>query len=276
MNVELSIRFMTEISGSFGPDCETYPGYAWDFLSRNPSYRKDYLAHRPTGLNPQSTSQGGKIREEQPCDRAARKWGLKTFANPYQSALQGFVLWRPSAYSAALQVDYASSGREQSADKSFNLSALNCCRQHFVDANQTRYTVLKSANFWIQIYGKTQSPLDEKGYFSVIFTGQAGARRRIDALRQLTSLSRDGVEDFALIGRQKTRLRLRNALTAYDIHAGGGSYRDIAIALFGEALVSQNWDPAGGYLKNRAVRAYKRGDRLVHKDYLKLLSKKAI
>jgi len=61
--------------------------------------------------------------------------------------------------------------------------------------------------------------------FSVLIDGSKGARRRIDALRQLTSLSRNGSENFRLLGRQKGYLKMRNALTAYDIRANGGSYK---------------------------------------------------
>lgn len=267
---------MKGISQNSGPASETYAAYAWDFLSRNKSYRADYLRHRPIGLTPALARQGGKIRAEIGSDKAAHKWGLITFANPNQSALEGFVMWRPSVFCASLKVVYSDPTLRSTAEKSFNLSKLECNRYHFVDAKNIRYSVLKSPKFWIQIYGKASDPLEEQLHFSVVFAGQTGARRRIDALRQLTSLSRDGAENFSLFGRQKARFRLRNALTAFDINAQGGTYRDISIALFGYETTLQNWDSNGGFMKNRAVRAYKLGARLVDKDYLTLLPKKSI
>jgi len=69
---------------------------------------------------------------------------------------------------------------------------------------------------------------------------------------------------------------MRNALLAYDIRAKGGSYKDVAIALFGAENVQQDWDSTGRFLKGRSIRAYKFGERMVAQDYQSLLPKKTL
>ena len=84
------------------------------------------------------------------------------------------------------------------------------------------------------------------------------------------------MDGFKLLGRQKAFSRMRNGLLAYDIRTAGGSYRDIAIALFGAQNVLEDWDSAGCFLKGRAIRAYKLGERMVAQDYQNLLPKKIL
>ncbi len=67
-------------------------------------------------------------------------------------------------------------------------------------------------------------------------------------------------------------MRLRNALIALDGRIAGRSYREIAIVLYGEARVAEEWSDIGRILKNRTIRAAKRGRALMQGDYVKLLS----
>jgi len=152
----------------------------------------------------------------------------------------------------------------------------DCQKQHYVKADGTRITVLKSQDFWLQIAGKPKDVEAEDQTFSVVFDGSKGTRRRIDALRQLTSLSRNGADNFNLLGRQKMFAKLKNGLIAYDIRSKNGSYKDVAIALFGTEKVEKEWLPEGCALKAKAIRVSKFGNRMVAQDYQSLLPKKVI
>jgi hypothetical protein len=67
-------------------------------------------------------------------------------------------------------------------------------------------------------------------------------------------------------------LRLRDALMAFDGRELGMTYREIAKLIFGQERVHHDWSDIDRILKNRTIRAVKRGRRFVDGDYVKLLS----
>ena len=267
----VSDEAMTGANLYLGPASETYAGFAWDYLRRNIDYCHDYQRIESSLRN-----EFKAIRYGQAQDSKAHKYGLECFAAPQNDGLKALVIWRQEAFPGALSVHYHAANNTKNSDQTFRLSNFDCDKQHFVKTNGTRITVIKSPHFWLQLAGKPADVEAEDQSFSVLIDGGKGSRRRIDALRQLTSLSRDGSHDFKLLGRQKAFTKMRNALLAYDIRAHGGSYRDVAIALFGAERVDADWNTSGGFLKGRAIRSYKFGERMVAQDYQSLLPKKTL
>lgn len=258
-----------------GPASETYAGYAWEYLRRNKDYCQLFSAFEDEPLKPK-LHMGATYRYEHMRDKAAHQWQLECFEAPASAGLEASVIWRQEAFPGGLFAQFHAKGEEPAGDETYNFYDLSCEKQHFIKTDGTRITVLKSSRFWLQISGKPLKAESEEEAFSIIISGAKGARRRIDALRQLTSLTRSGIEDFALNGRRKAFAKMRNGLKAYDIKQAGGSYKDIAIALFGGLDVEQNWGPEGGFLKQRAARSYRFGERMVAQDYRDLLPKKTI
>ena len=249
----------------FGPASETYAGFAWDYLRRNKNYCDSYDDRDQSLDRNANGSLISSIRYAQKSDDLANRWGLECFAAPNNDALKAHVVWRQEAFPGALSIYYHKRYDAANSEDQFNLKHLDCEKQHYVRSDGTRITILKSEGFWLQLSGKPTDVESEDQSFSVMIDGRKGSRRRIDALRQLTSLSRNGTKGFKLLGRQKAFLKMRNALTAYDIKANGGSYKDVAIALFGTEKVQCDWDSSGGFLKARAIRSFKFGERMVLK-----------
>ena len=266
---------MTGLAEIIGPASETYAGFAWDYLRRNSDYARDF-EEIPSANTLENSAASRQFRYEMDADKLAHRWGLECFESPKSTGLDALVVWRQDAFPGALSVHYHDNSEKNNEESSFKLSNFNCHKQHYAKADGTRISVIKSANFWLQIAGKPDDIEGEDQSFSVLIDGGKGARRRIDALRQLTSLSRNGSANFKLLGRQKAFTKMRNALIAYDIRANGGSYKDVALDLFGLENVQQDWDSSGGFLKARAIRACKFGERMVAQDYQSLLPKKAI
>jgi len=266
---------MVGLSDYIGPASETYAGFAWEYLRRNQEYCETYRQIIPASsvLSQPNTL---LIRHEHADDKLAQRWGLECFEDPLSGSLEAHVFWRQDAFPGALSVQYQDVDSKNVNQDTFNLSNFDCQKQHYLRSDGTRITVIKTENLWLQLSGKPDEKADAEQSFAVLINGEKGARRRIDALRQLTSLSRDGLEDFKLLGRQKAFMRLRNGLKAYDIRLAGGSYKDIATALFGVESVTNEWDHNGGYLKARASRSFKFGERMVAQDYQSLLPKKTI
>ena len=266
---------MTGLAEIIGPASETYAGFAWDYLRRNSDYARDFEKTLSTDILKVSAA-ARQFRYETDTDKLAHRWGLECFESPKSTGLDALVIWRQDAFPGALSVHYHKNAAQNYGADSFKLSNFDCSKQHYAKADGTRISVIKSADFWLQISGKPKDIEDEDQPFSVLIDGGKGARRRIDALRQLTSLSRDGVENFKLLGRQKAFLKLRNALVSHDIRTDGGSYKDVAIALFGLEEVASDWEASGGYLKGRARRSCQFAEKMIAQDYQDLLPKKAI
>jgi len=266
---------MTGLTQILGPASETYAGFAWNYLRRNLAYERSYTqidSHRNRILSYEQSL----FRFANDHDKLAHGWGLECFESPENTGLEAEVFWRQDAFPGALSVQYHSENHFGNVMELFNLAEFNCLKQHYIKPDGRRISVLKSQNFWLQIAGQPTSVETEREPFTVIMDGGNGARRRIDALRQLTSLKRDGADDFKLLGRERAFIKLRNGLLAYDIKATGGSYKDVAIALFGAEHVATEWNPTGCFLKARAIRAFKFGERMVSQDYQSLLPKKTL
>ena len=266
---------MTGLTQILGPASETYAGFAWDYLRRNLGYERSYTILDPYPVR-KTHNENSLFRYANDHDQQAHVWGLECFESPEISGLEAEVFWRQDAFPGALSVQYHSEIHYGNGVELFNLAEFNCLKQHFIKPDGRRISVLKSQNFWLQIAGQPRSVETENEPFTVIMDGGNGARRRIDALRQLTSLKRDGADNFKLLGRERAFMKLRNGLLAYDIKATGGSYRDVAIAFFGADQVAKEWDPTGCFLKARAIRAFKFGERMVAQDYQSLLPKKTL
>ena len=267
---------MVGLTNKSGPASETYAGFAWEYLRRNEDYCKVVQALGVRDFSESSHHSGVSFRHEHARDKAAHEWHLEGFELPMKGGLEASIIWRQEAFPGSLSATFHAKGEEPAGSGTFNFYDLVCQKQHFIKTNGTRITVLKSAKFWLQISGEPRHLESEEESFSILISGTKGARRRIDALRQLTSLTRSGNEGFALFGRRKAFAKMRNGLKAHDIKRSGGSYKDIAIALFGTNEVALNWGPDGGFLKQRAVRAFRFGERMVAQDYRELLPKKTI
>lgn len=67
-------------------------------------------------------------------------------------------------------------------------------------------------------------------------------------------------------------MRHRDALAALDRRREGRSYREIAIFLYGERAVRDDWNSPDQTMKNRVIRSVKRGQRMMLGGYRSLLT----
>lgn len=93
---------------------------------------------------------------------------------------------------------------------------------------------------------------------------------KAQVLRRLAALYRsDDRKDDG--GWSPGALSLRNALIGLDGHLAGRNYREVAVALFGDQTIDDRWSDLDRTLKNRTIRAVKRGVALSNGDYRNLL-----
>ena len=98
----------------------------------------------------------------------------------------------------------------------------------------------------------------------------AHLRARLVALEGLANIiGRGRFPDHRMIEPRGRRLRV--VLQALDGWLAGAPYREIAVALFGEARVEADWRDPRDHLRDQVRRAVRRGRELMRGGYRKLL-----
>lgn len=96
-----------------------------------------------------------------------------------------------------------------------------------------------------------------------------GAHRLI---RRLVNIYRGRRADGRVREWTVEAMRHRDALAALDLRMEGRSYREIALFLYGEKAVNEDWTRPDQTMKNRVIRSVKRGFRLMNGGYRTLLA----
>lgn len=254
--------------------------WAWEFLRRNKEYRNDFRRHLDYLPKQFDLSSGSRLVIGDSRYAEARKWGLLFFSDPYLPASKAGVFWKPSKFPATIPVTLRNLEREQSRIRHRQteacdlvvLSKLKCQRMMYESVNQSRHVVLMANRIWIQLYCDSNHPLEDNALIGFRIDGAKHANKRVKSMMELLRLHRSTGRKLAEIGTRQGSEKLNEAIQALDIKSKGGSYRDIARSIYGQASVNKSW--SGGYspLKQKARRALVRGRLYRDGKYLELLS----
>ena len=245
--------------------------WAWECLRRNPSYRKEYFSITNRMLHRVRLHAGGELIRLRHPHQGADKWGLNLYEDPRLCANHAQVFWHPEVFHKMLNVVITTSKKPNNVTTSFKLSDL-CVRKSILDwPGQPWQVRVFAKGVWFQLQSQEPLVILESSRLEIKLCGMDDARTRLITTGELVALFEGMVSNNP--GHVPTNNRLlKRYLTAYDIKSGGGTYRDIAIALDGIERVKEDWNPAACYLKDRARRAFKKGKSLVEGEYLTLLA----
>lgn len=228
---------------AFG-DLRSAADYAWEFLRRNPDYRADFerCASMP-------------LAESSVIDA---RWGLQFPVDPGAPAGTADVFWRPEiAPSLVLPLDIDPMGTAAQA-------------RRLPGAGPPRYDEdgmhLRLPN-GLQLLLRGEATLDGPLIVVLAFDGDFGLRvRAVQALQRVA----DGAVGVRSRLKTAQRQRLDRALQALDGSLGQQSYRSIAEAVFGAAVVEREpWKTAS--VRAVTIRLVRSGRALMRGGYLDLL-----
>ena len=250
--------------------------WAWEFLRRNEDYQIDYKNHFEDTPKSFVLPSGSHLIVGERRYKAARKWGLLFFADPSKRAEEAGVFWKPSVFPATIPVSLRNPEREKARERHENwdeadmviLSELCCNRYIFESIHQSRHVVLAPRRYWLQLYCDSAHPLDDNALISFRIDGARHANKRIESVRQLLRLHKSSGRSFRSIGYRRNVTTLRDAITALDIKAQGGTYGDISRAINAPEVLKIQKAAA----KQKAVRALQRGELYRDGKYLELLT----
>ncbi len=219
--------------------------FAWEFLRRNPGYRRVARASQPTC--------GDQFED----DEVAAPWGLQFLIDPDLPAGLADVFWRPDVAPALVvrlelaPPDYG--GRlEPGGNLARQRSAPNGLHLKFLSGLQAYVP-----------QGDLQAPLAVvvpiTGCFSTHLRAAGGFQRSLDGLAA-------PIDDLTV----QQRVRLDRTLRAFDGAEAQQSYRAIAEKVLGaEAVARHAWRTSP--VRDTVIRLVRSGRALVDGAYLKLL-----
>lgn len=153
----------------------------------------------------------------------------------------------------------------------FNFVKACCERKHLTDAAGREHILLSGKNRTVQIACTGRTLLGDPVRLQFTIDGVDQIRPMAAVLLQLTQLYRSYMPKDTSADWSGPTARLRDLVIGFDVHQSGGSYRDVARAVFGDAIVRQRFDLDDRTLKNQSVRLVKRAEDLVAGGYRQLL-----
>ncbi|MFN0190977.1 MAG: DNA -binding domain-containing protein [Aestuariivirga sp.] len=242
------------------------PGWAWEFLRRNPNYCGGYDDNAAFGHHEDFVMNGVQCHHLERRSSAAKAWGLVAFACPRQTAETANVFWHPDVASRIVPCDCAPTDGWKGEE--FDVLKLSGRRQLLI-ADNAEYLVVQRGcrSARLVAHGRSLISGPVRATFHVEGLDRAG--RVAETLRTLASFMGARETETPEFGHSGSQLR--DYLIALDGHLEGRSYRDIAQVLYGADRVAETWSEETRFLKDRVRRAVARGMELMNGGYRDLL-----
>lgn len=249
--------------------------WAWEFLRRNPDYEADYARHMEGALSRINVDDGFELLKLKRAEPEAEKWGLLFFASTNQTALTAPVFWCESVSPQIITVD-AQPLKDGDAkgmfDRLFDLALFGSKRIHLTDAIGNEHVLLQRGRRVVQMRCRGHTLLDGNVKLRFVLDGFGHIDAKFATIKRLAKLYDEHTGNTAVIQNwSASTASLRDALIALDAHQAGFGYRETAIAIYGEKAVTERFAEPDKSMKNRMVRARKKGIELMEGGYLDLM-----
>ncbi len=244
-------RWMSTLSGL---------GWAWEFLRRNPEYRRAFERH----IAPPATDAAA-------VHGSALPWGLLRFEDPDRTALDASTFWRMKVCRQILPLA-AGAMRPGTAAETLNVAKLQCRTTVYPLGVEDRQDVLFTQEgrfLQLAIFGAI--PLSEALLLTPALPSLPYCESRLLAVRRLTDLVKHGSMRPSLYPGERRAPRLMLVAQALDGWLARASYRDIGIALFGAARIERDWNHSGNHVRDQVRRAIGHGRALMDGGYQRFL-----
>lgn len=264
-----AVRRADDLAAPSGPADYDGGDWAWEFLRRNAAYIADWRNSGPQPLPSIKLKDGTKLLRLRRRFLRAEKWGLHAFADPRLCAHKATVFWHASALKRVVRLNAKrpTGGQEGTARR---LADFKAHRHVVIDADGVPLVVMKRNGVCIPLEIRDLSVLTAP--FVPVFelhdlddlSAQTELLRR---LQRFTDTSFRTVQKPSFAGDE----RLHQALIALDESLKGKTYRQIAIAIFGEKKVAEEWHGHSQFLRDRTRRLVAKGTELMKGGYRDLL-----
>ena len=197
------------------------PSLAWEYLRRNPDYRRDWHAE-PEGV------------------ASATRWGLAALESPYLDARLAQPLWQPPSEGLVCLTP----AKHQWANAArFSLWTLPGRKTLLHDRRGLRLTLHLGGRI---VHVDLRADLGEDMAFSYVIAAGPHAAPQWQAARSLRSLlegASQGTGCVTAVRPTRAAMVHMRSLQALDGTLAGASHREVAEAIFGVRRVAEGWHP---------------------------------
>lgn len=242
--------------------------WAWEFLRRNKDYDADWRASVPRYVPTVTLSDGTRLLRLRRRYPRAERWGLYAFADPSIAARDAPIFWLPSANRRPVRARYGASD-ESEASQASPLAAFKVDRSAAIGVDGIAVVMLKGQGTTVALELHGVAALTRPSRLLFELDGLDDLNSQTERLKTLQRFTRpQTARGQSLFANDE---RLYQALVALDESLAGKTYRQIAITIFGEQRVADEWSGASQFLKDRTRRLVAKGQELMTGGYRDLL-----
>lgn len=216
--------------------------WAWEFLRRNPDFRRDAAPRDPGAVSEQrAPCVDAKILRPRAPQALADRWGLVLMPDPDLGAYDADVVWNRAAFPDQIELYCITRAPHERCNLWDRVTAISTFT-HVTDFTGGEYLLVRCNGSVIQQRCSGVSLLGmEPVRLKLMISDMEGYGRRLKLLEAAFSVY-DEPPGAAAPRWNKTTQVLRDGLIALDCLALGGTRRDIAAALYGAMRVREEWN----------------------------------
>lgn len=254
--------------GTDGPASYDAGDWAWEFVRRNPDYRANWRSSVPRHLPHIILKDGTRLLRLRRRFPRAERWGLYAFADPSFPARRAPVFWHLDALKRVIRLR-AGPPKSHESTARLSLSNFKVERIAAIGVDNVPLVLMKGpgSHVPVEICGLPALTLP----FAPVF--EIDSLLDLNAQTELLKRLHRFAEQAPAASRSPFAIdeRLHHALIALDESLAGKSYRQIAITIFGEKRVAEEWQGPSQFLKDRTRRLVAKGTELMIGGYRDLL-----
>jgi len=224
---------------------------AWEFLRRSPSYRAAFQRSDMSEREPESS------------------WPMVRLEDPRLDARHALPAWNGIACDEILPL--RTGARPQEAIRTaIDFNRLRC-RMTMIE-EQAGITHVLFAERGRQLHLAVEAhPAGGTDLMTPALAPMQATIKRTLALRRLSDLAEHGELRAHLYPAETRAPRFARILQALDGALAGARHRDIAVSLFGELRVTQDWASPDNHLRDHVRRAVGQGRMMMADGFVRLL-----
>ncbi|HEY5236968.1 MAG TPA: DUF2285 domain-containing protein [Rhizomicrobium sp.] len=246
-------------------DTLTLPEWGWEFLRRNPNYRKSWeSAQRDFTVGARSGA--ARVIEATNPATALLEWGCLYSSAPILNARSAIVFWQPDLCPKVLRLTALPLSSAIAAE-AFCLRELKCPSVLLRGFTDAQHLLFRDRGRGLQLAVHGPDILDPVRLVADSAPGYVFARDQFRSLRCFMDLRLSGKLMPSHFQREALSPRLKHVLRALDGALAGASHREIGTALFGEERIRAEWTARGRPLRYKVRRAVHRGYELMRGGY---------
>jgi len=181
------------------------------------------------------------------------------------------VFWRAEDYQRVVSA-YVRNGREPGLGAIVSLNEVRCRKTLLKSVDGEQHLLLRDQRRIVQVRCIGEDIRIDPFALELVVDQFPDVESRQRLIRRLADLYRGRCLGGSRGGWTVEAMRHRDALAALDLRTEGYSYRQIAVFLYGEKAVKDDWTSPDQTMKNRVIRSVKRGQRMMNGGYRTLLA----